>query len=240
MKIAICDDEKNICIELEDLLTKNTEDKGIIYDIDIFDSGKALCKELKETNYDLIFLDIELLDLDGVKVGKFIRENLRNEAVQIAYISSKKEYAMELFDYRPINFLVKPISKESIEKVINKCLTVNSQKHFTFSYKKGCDFYKVEFSKILYFEKDGRRIKITTKDKEDIFYGRMEEVYEQLDGKEFLFIHKSVIVNYNYISRMKYESLIMMDGKEFSISQSRRKEIRKKFAILRKREEKGV
>ena len=61
MKIAICDDEKNICIELEDLLTKNTEDKGIIYDIDIFDSGKALCKKLKETNYDLIFLDIPLL-----------------------------------------------------------------------------------------------------------------------------------------------------------------------------------
>lgn len=240
MRIAICDDEKLICEYLENVLANILQDRRIFYEISSYYSGGELCRALEEKKMDLIFLDIELPDFNGVKIGRHIREILKDEKVQIAYISGKVKYAMELFDFRPINFLVKPLTREKIEKVIDKYIIISAQEQVAFSYKKGSEHYKVEISKILYFEKEGRRIHIKTKDGEDVFYGRMEETYEKLKDNGFLYIHKSIIVNYNFISKIKYDSLMMMDGKEFPISQSRRKEIRNAYIMLRKREEKGV
>ena len=124
-KIAICDDEKVICNSMFNLLQEISKSISICFETDCFTSGEKLCTEMKTTNYDLIFLDIELPKMNGVAVGKHIRENLKNEFVQIAYISSNQEYAMELFEIRPINFLVKPLNYENISKIIDKLLTIS-------------------------------------------------------------------------------------------------------------------
>lgn len=60
--------------------------------------------------------------LNGVEVGKKIRDQLCNETSQIVYISGKDSYAMELFDVRPLNFLIKPLQKEKIEVVVRKAI----------------------------------------------------------------------------------------------------------------------
>ena len=102
IQIAICDDEDKICLQLKDILGSISDEKSVEFIIQIFQCGEDLCKSLKDKDYDLIFLDIELPKINGIEVGKYIREKLNNEIVQIAYISAKTEYAMELFDYRPI------------------------------------------------------------------------------------------------------------------------------------------
>ncbi len=82
---------------------------------------------MEGTNYDLLFLDIELPQINGVAVGRYIRETIKNEIIQIAYISSKQKYAMELFEMHPINYLVKPLTYEKIAKVIDKFLLINKR-----------------------------------------------------------------------------------------------------------------
>ena len=71
-----------------------------------FLTGKELCRFIEsEHSFDIIFLDIELGDINGVEVGKFIREKQKDQVVQIVYISAQtKYYCMELFDIRPMNY----------------------------------------------------------------------------------------------------------------------------------------
>ena len=226
ISVAVCDDYLPVCSQLEDILVSIFNELSIKYDIDIFDSGKTLCDEMRRTNYDIIFLDIQLPKMSGVDIGKYIREDLKNEVVQIAYISAKEDYAMELFDYRPINFLVKPISYEKIKKVIDKYLVISEQDNHIFTYKKGYEFFKVSISDILYFENNNRKVSIVTKESIDEFYDSMENIYSAVKANKFLFIHKSTIVNYRYIKKFGYEQVTMTDGRIFSISQSRRKSIR--------------
>ena len=226
ISVAVCDDYLPVCSKLEDILVSIFNELSIKYDIDIFDSGKTLCDEMRRTNYDIIFLDIQLPKMSGVDIGKYIREDLKNEVVQIAYISAKEDYAMELFDYRPINFLVKPISYEKIKKVIDKYLVISEQDNHIFTYKKGYEFFKVSISDILYFENNNRKVSIVTKENIDEFYDSMENIYAAVKANKFLFIHKSTIVNYRYIKKFGYEQVTMTDGRIFSISQSRRKSIR--------------
>ena len=167
--------------------------------------------------------------MNGVAVGQYIRETLKNETIQIAYISSKQEYAMELFEMRPINFLVKPLSEEKIENVIDKFLQLNKIDTETFNFKAGHNYYKIPLSDILYFCSNGRKINIVTLKKEYEFYGSLDNIYSEVKNKKFLFVHKSFLVNFKYIRKYQYEQLTMSDNKIIPVSQSRRKAVRSMF-----------
>ena len=151
IRIAVCDDEAYICVCLEDMLTDILQDKDVQFEIETFSSGESLCGEMERKDFDIVFLDIELPKVSGIGVGRYIREVLKNEIVQIAYISAKEGYAMELFEFRPINFLVKPLEKEKVAKVIEKYFIITEQDNHVFEYKKRMEYYKVPMSEILYF-----------------------------------------------------------------------------------------
>ncbi|MBE5936799.1 MAG: response regulator transcription factor [Lachnospiraceae bacterium] len=226
IKIAICDDENVICTQVESMLLELSKEMEFECEIGIYNDGEALCNELSRTVYELIFLDIELPKKNGVDVGKYIRELIKNETIQIAYISAKEGYAMELFDSRPINFLVKPLCKDKIKKVMNKYMVLAKIEKETFTYKKGYEYYKTYLSDIMYFECKNKKVTMVTKDGSNQFYDSMDNVYSKVKGKRFWFIHKSIIVNYSYIKKIAYEEITMINDVVLPISQSRRKAIR--------------
>lgn len=169
-------------------------------------------------------------------VKSYIREELEDEIVQIAYISAKTEYAMELFSFRPINFLVKPLQRSQVEKVLDKYLLITGKDDLSFEYKKKTDHYKVPIKDIIYFESEKRKIHIQLLKKRDEFYGSMEEIYQKLKSHQFLYIHRSIIVNYRYIKKLTYESVIMVNDIELPISQPRRTEIKRMCLKIRRGE----
>ena len=72
--IGICDDEKGTCAELENMIYEYGEKQRIKVDISVWYTGESLCKFLKKENtLDILFLDIELISTDGIKVGNYIR-----------------------------------------------------------------------------------------------------------------------------------------------------------------------
>ena len=236
IRVAICDDEPEVCALLEDMLIDIFETKGARYEIEPFYSGESLCAEMQRQVFDLVFLDIELKRKSGIDVGRYIRNTLGNESVQIAYISAKTGYAMELFEFRPINFLIKPLEYTKVAKIIDKYFKITMQNSQFFEYKKRADFFKIPMSDILYFESKNRKIRITMLQGEDEFYGSMEDVYSMVKNHQFLYIHKSIIVNYRQIKKISYEQIVMIDGTVLPISQSRRPAIKKMCIKIRKEE----
>lgn len=233
INIAICDDEPEFCSGLEKILIKILDDRCIEYDIDVFDTGEELCEKIKTDDisydYDLLFLDIEFPKMNGVDIGKYIRRQLKNQIVQIVYVSSKREYAMELFDFRPLNFLIKPIEEKDILTVIEQFEEINEKDNYLFKFKKGREFYKIPINKILYFERKGRKIYVHLHDEEYDYYDSLELIYENLKQYNFLHIHKSYLVNYRFIKIMAYEYVILSDGTKIPISQAKREQTRKEF-----------
>ena len=72
--IGICDDEKGTCAALENMIYEYGEKQRIKVDISVWYTGESLCKFLKKENtLDILFLDIELISTDGIKVGNYIR-----------------------------------------------------------------------------------------------------------------------------------------------------------------------
>jgi len=241
--VAVCDDEKEIGADLERTLIDIFDGQGVEAEIDVYFSGERLYRNMETVaRYDLIFLDIEFAkhEINGVEVGRLIREVHDNNLVAIVYISWEKKYAMDLFAIRPMDFLVKPLGHGTVERTVKTYLKLSKLWEGAFVYKSGHKTVKVQFRDIVFFENSGKKIIIHLTDgSKNEFYGSLKTIYEEnLKKFDFLYIHASFAVNFNYITEIKYAQLTLRNGiTPMTISQNKREEVRACYReILKKRD----
>lgn len=198
--IAVCDDEKIICEEIRTFAQRYAEERACSVDCSIFLSGEALYESLARGNYyDVIFLDIELFHISGIEIGEYIRRQLKDMLSQIVYISSRPEYAMELFATHPLDFLTKPISFEKFSVCLNQTAELKSKRGAFFSYNCRGERRRIPLSNILYFESQNRKVYVTRINGKEEYYGTLKDVEKQVKDYGFLQIHKSFILNPQYV-----------------------------------------
>ena len=236
--VAICDDEKSIGAELERIIINTLGKMNIKYEIDVYFTGEELCSKMEAgTHYDLIFLDIEFAKnaINGVEVGSLIRNTHSNNITSIVFISWKMKYSMQLFDIRPLNFLIKPLEYEKVEEVLKTFLKLAWTWSGDFTYKIGHDTYKVQIRDIVYLQSDKRKLILhLSNGRTEEFYGTLKEVYQdQLKRFDFIFIHASYVVNYDYIAAAKYNEVVLTDGEtSLPISKPKRPEVRDAYCAI--------
>lgn len=228
IKIAICDDDIRICSDIENAIIEYGKNVSEILTVEIYYTGTALCNDLNNGEvYDILFLDIELTNSsNGVSVGHYIREKIKNEALQIVYISSHKKYALALFKVRPTDFLIKPITEETIWKTLRLCIRLLQKSEVSFQYKQGRNLNKIPIKDILYFKSNDREIEMITVNGKKTFYGSLESIYDQLKVYRFFYTHKSFLVNYMHVSEFYYDRICISNGDIIKIAQNRRKQVR--------------
>lgn len=225
--VAVCDDEKEICLEIRSYLDAYIKD-GMV-EVKLFTSGEKLYETISAgKHFDLIFLDIELKLLNGVAVGQKIREELHDETIHIVYISGKPEYALELFAIRPLNFLIKPFTKEQIIDLLKKAMRLSVIYQDVFEFKIGQTFHKIRYGDILYFESCTRKVCLHTEKREYEFYEKLNHV-EKRTGDYFLRIHHSFLVNPLYIEHYEYNKIYLLNMQDLPISESYRKQVRERL-----------
>lgn len=228
VNIAICDDNIAICSEIENILLKYAQKNSIKFNIDIFYSGEEIYNFLTNGDkYNIIFMDIEMRKLNGIQLGLKIRDELEDEITKIVYISSYEGYAMELFDIRPFNFIIKPIDKEKIIKILDKLISILNIEYHIFNYKKDKNIHKVHIKDILYFEGFNKNTMLVTKKEEILINYNLKDIFKELVDYQFFYSHRSYLVNYNSIVRFESDKLLMSNGKFIPISQPRRKDVKK-------------
>jgi len=225
--VFICDDDKPVVSQLEQIVISYAEKKSVKIETEVFWSCESLVKQLQTgMQPDLIFLDIEFPKMNGVELGKYIRETMQNETTAIVYISSLQAYAMQLFQIRPLDFLVKPITPQRAADTLEKAITLAGRQSRLFMYHKGHENRRVRVADILYFESRGKEIRIVTQNGEDMFYGSISTVCGPLEKSRFFCPHKSYFVNYYQVSIFTYDALTMSNGDKVPVSQPRRKIVR--------------
>lgn len=190
LKVAICDDENIICNEIKLELKKLKPN----HEIDIYTSGQALLNSNKI--YDLIFLDIEMPEINGMQIAGFLRKKHNGEF--IIFLTSHIEFMPNAFKVKAFRFLNKPIDIEKFEEAVleaekeilnNEKVTVTIQ---------GRTFL-VNQKDILYFEAFGDGTYIHTK-KTVIESNKPLKCWVQKMGDEHFYqVHKSYFVALRYV-----------------------------------------
>ena len=136
IRIAIVDDENMVCSGIEDIVFQLSMDNDIELETEVYLSGNELCSALKSHEcFNLIFLDIEMDNGDGISAGNYLRDKLQNDTTQIVYVSGKNGYDRQLFEFHPLSFIEKPVSFDKLNKVLKKYLKMfgneNQRQHRT-------------------------------------------------------------------------------------------------------------
>ena len=195
-------------------------------EIKIWYTGEGLKDYLSNSGHlDILFLDIELYKLSGIELGHFIRYELDNMGIQLIYISGISSYAMQLFKTQPLEFLVKPITFEQMAETMDLAIKIIKKKQERFEFQQVKDHYYVSQGDIIYFESQGRKLRLVTTDGIYEFYGRIKEVIKKLSD-DFMIIHQSYVINKARVRHYAYENVEMENGDILTISQNMRKQVR--------------
>lgn len=220
ISVAVCDDENTITNQIETLLYDISRRENIPVEVDVFYSGHHLEQQiLGEKKYDLIYLDIQMENGDGITTAEKIRK--KDESVLFVYVSGYDKYMMDLFRLDVFSFIKKPIEKERFEKIFLSANQRICKQRFYFVYRYKNAEYKIPCVDIMYFESYGRKIMIHRRDNvTESFNGKLSEVEKQLHAGKipFLRIHKSYYVNFHYIKARTKSEVILTDGTKLPVS----------------------
>lgn len=213
--IAVCDDEPEVVEKINDSITRIFIDNKHDFTIEKYYSGESLIES--QNKYDLIFLDIEMKERDGIETAQAIRSEDLN--VKIVYITSYTDYWRRAYKVHAFDFISKPFSDEDIHNVLRDFLKIyyaENEKTIELKTLDGSAILKIK--DILYFyikNKEKRKVIVSTNHGEYASTESLKEIYEKLDSEEFYKAHKSCIVNLRYVQSMTKNSgggIIMTNG----------------------------
>lgn len=226
LKFAVCDDDIIFCEALENYVHEYGTERSVEIETEIYYSGECLLYDLHTTYYDLLFLDITLGGVNGVEIGRRLREDLHNNSTQIIFISADNRCAMELFRIRPFNFLLKPVKKKELFQDLDLVVELADRNATAFTYSVGRIVKRCKYQDIMYFERAGRRTEIVYRGCREGFYASLKDLSKKLAGGHFFFCHESLLVNFDNIKEFFPDKLVMVNEDVLEISQSKRGEVR--------------
>lgn len=200
LKVAICDDENIICEEIKRTLSEAKPD----YYINIYNTGKALIDSNKV--YDLIFLDIQMRDLNGMETAKLLRKNKHNE--YIIFLTSHVEFMPDAFKVKAFRFLNKPLKMDKFFEAVNEAeKEILNEKKIVIDLKGKSEL--INLQDIIYFEAYGDGTYIYTKT--NIFESNKQLKYwiEEVGIEHFYKIHKSYFVALRHVKSINNNEIDM-------------------------------
>jgi len=167
----------------------------------------------KRHDIELLFLDIEMPEMDGFEfIGSL--ENPPN----IIIISSGENYAAKAFDFNVVDYLVKPVSYSRFCKAVDKTMRYYSHKETVSTgdkeifIKKGSSLVKLKINDIIYIEALENYVTLTTNEDRYTIHFTMKAIEDYLPPGVFIRVHRSYIINKSNIQTIKENSLDLNIG----------------------------
>lgn len=188
---------------------------------------------LQHNNVDLIFLDINMPMLSGIGLSKL----LKNPPL-IIFTTAYSEYAIESYELRAVDYLLKPIQFDRLLQAVikvkqilspaesklisSKEIDLSSTEQTVFI-KSGSEFHQVIIKNIKYIESDGNYVTFYTTKRAILARYKISEVVSLLPNQLFKRVHRSYIVGINHITTVK-KHCVIIGGKEIPISSNYRED----------------
>lgn len=198
IRIGICDEDEKSTERLHDLLVK------IIFsicDVEIchYKKGEDVLAAIRDEQFavDLLFLEINMEKIDGIKIAEFIRKH--DIDVDIIFLTSSKNHVYEGYIYKAYAYYLKPIKEDILKRDILRYLEERRNLDESLTINTKSKEIHIPIHKIIYFKSEKRRVTAYTLIGEHIFYAKLDDIENMVKGRGFVRCHQSYLVNRNMI-----------------------------------------
>ncbi|MGN0523006.1 MAG: LytR/AlgR family response regulator transcription factor [Eubacterium sp.] len=227
MNIAICDDDREYIKNIANYVNLYFENKCIDFECSEFENGENLLSS--NQNFDILFLDIELGDSNGIEIAKEMQA--RDKPTVILIVTSYHQYLDDAMDINVTRYIDKPVSQNRIFSALDKALSIINESVITFT-TKDHQIARLRCSDIVYVEAKFKGVYIYTKNGDYRIKEPIKQLRSMLSGSCFAVPHNSYIVNLNYITDFKRDEITLTDpyaNIKISIATRKQAEFKRRF-----------
>lgn len=216
--IAVCDDEMRECLHLSRQIQTFLDQQNIPHIIKQYNSGRQLLQAPEE--FDIIFLDIIMHEMDGMMTAELLRKNFSDKI--LIFVSSSRQYVFNAFSVEAFEYLVKPIDNQKLRQTLLRCVSkLNRQSTDYIIITKDRQTRKLFLDEIRYFEIHGRLIEAHGKKNTFAWYEQIGTLETALSDKDFIRCHKSYLVNLKYVEIYDRKDVTLDNGEKIQIAKRR-------------------
>lgn len=226
LNIGICDSNAAHREQLHRMLSTllfDTMDIRVTH----FTTGQMLIDalEAKKLHVDLLFLEIALPDMNGLRVASAIRAAAYK--ADIIFLTELERYVYDGYVYHAYDYLIKPISAKKIGACIQRYVSekFRSKEAYLTVVSKGAT-ERINLWKVHYFESRERKVAAIMADCEVEFYRKMGELFETVQESGFIRVHQSYVVNAAQIAALQSHEVVLLNGQQLPVSKRYLTEVR--------------
>ena len=233
LKIAVCDDEKYFGNKIKELLEGYLSERGLTGDIRLFLSGKEFLLRKEEIiSYDIVFLDINMSETDGIQTAMGIRSF--HSETEIVFVTACINYALEGYKVNAIRYIMKDTLEAAVPECMDAILKKRQLKQVAFPFMEGEK--KLYTDNILYVESRRHKAVFTCLEETALqyqIYDKLDYIEEQLTGYGFLRIQKSYLVNMKHIKKISNYTVWLDTGEELPVPRLKFQAVKEAFVAYK-------
>ena len=218
LSIAVCDDEIQECCRIADRIREVLEEMKISCTIRQYNSGRELLRA--QEDFDIIFLDIIMRDLDGIQTAQLVRGKAYDRI--LIFLSSSRDYVFDAYDVEAFQYLLKPLDGHKLRKVLEAAVRKTQKQSREFILvSKGRQTWKLFLDDISYFDIRGRVIEVHGREGIFTYYEQIGILEKNLQGKGFFRCHKSYLINLKHVDSYNRQEVILDQGERVAVAKRR-------------------
>ena len=214
IRIGILEDEEFYIEQLKTIIHEYFNNSPMQFSLSAFThTSQTILNSL--FNYDILILDIEIGNENGMKIAHYLRDN--GFQGHLVFVTNYKEYVFEGYHVNATDYLLKPINRIDFFTVLDRILL--KPKYGCYIIKSACQIVQIPFRDILYFSTDRHYIDIHV---ENNVYRQLENLKNILPVLPDFFVqcHRTCIVNLYHIQKIINNELVLPDNIVLPISKT--------------------
>lgn len=203
LRIGICDDEapqrESLQLSCERILREKQDELQFF----AFSSGEGLLGWLEKhpDELDILFLDIEMGDLNGMDTARRMRE--RDKRLVLVFVTGYPDYVFDGYAVAALDYVLKPCRDTHLREVLNRALgALHRLAPDTFTVRNADGLFRIPKENILYLFSDKRLLTAVTTGRSYTYYGRLDEAEREL-GEGFVRLHQRYLARAAAIDRIE-------------------------------------
>ena len=235
LMIAVCDDDPSDNSKICNMIESYLQNKQINGKIVAYDNAEKLnfAIESKKINFDIIFLDIIMGDMDGMTCARMIRR--QDKLVNIVFLTSFTDYVYEGYEVNAVAYLLKPLHGQKVIAVLENIIAqIDELGKESIAISSGGVIRRILIKDILYLESQKNIVEIILAQTGErlTMYTTLDEFEQLYQSKMWIRHHKSFIANYMYIEQYTSDKFVLRGGNVIPISRTYKNKAKECFFTL--------
>ena len=225
LQIAVCDDEARVLADISEQIAQAFAERNCAVELFQTVDSFALLQRMKDENFDVLFLDIDMPRLNGMDIAQALIDG--GSQTLLVFVTSHDALVYQSFQYHPFGFIRKSYFAEEIGAVVAGILDERQKRNAFFTFQSHDGLCRVPLSDIFYFESESNYICLHGTSRMYRFRGTLSALESEWGARGFIRTHKGFLVNQQHVFAIKGDEIQLDNGELLPIGRSNRENVKK-------------